>query len=484
MHVLRIVRRDQERGLALMGAMIVSLILVLVSMTLLDLLWRESLSAHAGEKAALAQQLADAAGEMVVGWFHVPHTGPVGLSAVIAKRLVTADGIPTYFNEEGRSQFVGTADQPDMELNASNQIDDQILNDPDSGAFKLMRGSGTVRLLKIYAPSRPGLLCTVEVTVETRHPIPFHQSLRVELEAIELPPLRAGMQSGKAHRMISDGRSIGGVHWGSVAAGTDLIIRRIEDIPEHNPSAAITGESYGESFVREDRWLQMWIGGHVVVTDPLPSDVENPTLPPHVHDQQHPSPGIRLDRWGYDELKQIAMRFGTYYAIDQEGYLYQDGIIEPGKGVTPDAVFGSQRVGDLRGLIFVDTLDGTAPHRDNLGTVRLDTPYFEGVAVIQGHVLFGPTSVGYRLKAQPPSVNEGEAVPLNGVHLNGVLYAAGDITVSRAARVYGAVIAEGNLVSSDTEATLEVWHNKDLSRSLYRGIPLVHRAPGTWSVLY
>ena len=178
------------------------------------------------------------------------------------------------------------------------------------------------------------------------------------------------------------------------------------------------------------------------------------------------------------------MRFGTYYAIDQEGYLYQDGIIEPGKGVTPDAVFGSWHVGDLRGLIFVDTLDGTAPHGDNLGTVRLDAPYFEGVAVIQGHVLFGPTSVGYRLNAQPPSVNEGEAVPLHGVHLNGVLYAAGDITVSRAARVYGAVIAEGNLVSSDTEATLEVWHNKDLSRSLYRGIPLVHRAPGTWSVLY
>ena len=75
-------------------------------------------------------------------------------------------------------------------------------------------------------------------------------------------------------------------------------------------------------------------------------------------------------------------------------------------------------------------------------------------------------------------------MPLNGVHVNGVVYAAGDMTVSRAARVYGAVIAEGSLISTDTEATLEVWHNDDLSRSLYRGIPLVHRAPGTWSVRY
>ena len=104
--------------------------------------------------------------------------------------------------------------------------------------------------------------------------------------------------------------------------------------------------------------------------------------------------------------------------------------------------------------------------------------------MIQGHVLLSPTSVGYQLNAQAPSVSEGGTVPLNGVHVNGVVYAAGDMTVSRAARVYGAVIAEGSLISTDTEATLEVWHNDDLSRSLYRGIPLVHRAPGTWSVRY
>jgi len=483
-------RPDQESGLALMGAMIVSLILVLVSVSLLDLLWRESLSAHAGEKAAVAQQVADAAGEMVVGWFHSPHTVPVRLSAVMRKRLVTADGVPTYFNEEGRSQFVGTADIPDVVLDASNPIDDQVLNDPDSGAFRPMLGSGTVRMLKVYAPSRPGLLCTVDVTVETRHRAPFSQSLRMELEAIELPPLRAGMQSGDGLRLIADDFSISGVHWGPIAAGKDLVIRRIEDLPALNPSALITGQSYNDSLVREDRWMEIWVGEHVVATDPLPDFIESPILPPHIHDKQNPSPGIRLDRWNYDELKHMAMRFGSYYGIDSAGYLYPDGIIEPGRGVAPEEVFSSRRVGDQLGLIFVDTLDRTAPRGDNLGTVRLAVEYFEGVAVIQGHVLFGPTSSGRLLKAQAPSRSDGgsvegrETVSLTGVHLNGVLYAAGDITIGRAANVYGAVIAEGRLVSGDARATLEVWHNEDLSHGLFRGIPLVYRAPGTWSARY
>lgn len=486
----QIAKKEQEKGLVLMGAMVVSLILVLVSVTLLELLWRESLSAHAGEKAAIVQELADAAGEMVVGWFHNPHTVPVDLAAVLTKRLVAADGTQTYFDKDGRSQFTGTADQPDVLLDASNPIDDGVLNDPDTGAFKPMLGSGTVRMLKMYAPSRPGLLCTVEVAVETRHHTPFRQSISMELQAIELPALRAGLQSRNDLRLISDGRSIGGVHWGMVAVGRDLIIRQIDDIPELNPAAPVTGQSYDDSMVREDRWMQMWIGERVLVTEPLLESVEHQALPLHVHAQQNPSPGIRFDRWSYDELKRTAKRFGNYYAIDQQGLLYPDGLIEMGRGVTPAEVFGSQRVGDQRGLIFVDTLDQTAPHGDNLGTVNLNMGYFEGVAVIQGHVLFGPTSAGNQLNVQGPSIFDGgnaevrETIPLTGVHLNGVLYAMGDITVNRAARVFGTVIAEGSLLSAEAGATLEIWHDEDMSRGLYRGVPLVYRAPGTWSARY
>ncbi|MDH5642001.1 MAG: hypothetical protein OEY28_11970 [Nitrospira sp.] len=477
-----------EKGLALMGAMVVSLILVVLSVALLDMLWRESLSADSAEKAAVAQQLADAAGELVIGWFHSPQTAPEGISAALTKRLITHDGNATYFDTEGYSQFTGTADRPDVSLDASNQTDDRLLNDPDIGVFRMMHDFGVVRLIKIYAPTKPGALCTVDVAVETRHHVPFSQSITMELDAIELPPLRTGLQSKNNLRLIPEGHSVGGVHWGPVAVGKDMVIRRIEDIPALNLSAPITGRSYDESSVREDRWLQMWVGERVVVTEPLPDSTGDQILPLHVHDRQNPTPGIRLDQWSYDQLKRVAMKFGSYYAIDQEGLLYQDGMIAPSRGVTPANVFGSERAGDQLGLIFVDTLDQTAPHGDNLGTVHLNMPYFEGVAVIQGHVLFSPTSGGNSLNAQGPPTGDGgsriahETIPLTGLHLNGVLYAAGDITVGRGARVYGAVISEGNIVSDKAGATLEIWHDDDMSRGLYRGVPLVYRGPGTWSV--
>lgn len=486
----RIDTRGGEKGLALMGSMVVSLALVLLGVALLELLWQESLSADAGKKAAAAQQLADAAGELVIGWFHNPQAGPAGISTVLAKRLVRDDGTATYFDKAGRSQFIGSADRPDVLLDASSQTDDRVLHDPDIGLFRPMLGSGMIRRLKIYAPSKPGWLCTVEVTVETRHHTPFRESIGMQLAAIELPALRPGLQSGKNLGLLSDGRSIGGVHWGSVAVGKDLVIRRVEDIPTLNPAAPITGRSYDDSLVREDRWMTMWIGERVLVTEPPQDSMDNQTLPLHVHEQQNPTPGIRFDRWSYDELKLTALKFGGYYAIDQDGLLYEDGLVEPGRGVSPDKVLGSQRVGDQLGLIFIDTLDRTAPREDNLGTVRLSMGYFEGVAVIQGHVLLSPSSAGQQLKVQGPQTGDGgstanrETVQLTGMHLNGVLYAAGNMTVGRAARVYGTVMAEGSILSAGAGATLEIWHDDDMSRGLYRGVPLVHRAPGTWSMRY
>jgi hypothetical protein len=481
---------SEEKGLALMGAMVVALGLALLSATLLDLAWQESLSAGAGKKAAAAQQLADAAGELVIGWFHNPQTSPPAVATALSKRYRTSDGAPTFFDQSGRSQFVGSADRPDVLLDASNQPDDRLLNDPDIGVFRSKLGSGTVRLLKIYSPSRPGLLCTVETVVETESHRPFRQSISMQLEALELPALRAGLQSGQSLRLMPDGRSVGGVHWGSVKVGGDLVIRRIEDIPTLNPSAPITGQSYDESPAREDRWMDMWIGGRVQVTQPPLESATDQTIPPNVHERQSPTPGVRLDRWSYDRLKQTAMRFGSYYVLDQGGLLYRDGLLGAGRGLSPNEVFGSQPVGDQLGLIFVDTLDRTAPRADNLGTVKLSMEYLEGVAVIQGHVFFNPAGSGNRLKVlSPPTGDAGttgvrESVQLTNVHLNGVLYAAGNITVGRAARVYGAMIAEGSLVSAGPGATLEVWHDYDMSRGLFRGVPVVYRAPGTWMVRY
>jgi formylmethanofuran dehydrogenase subunit C len=74
-------------------------------------------------------------------------------------------------------------------------------------------------------------------------------------------------------------------------------------------------------------------------------------------------------------------------------------------------------------------------------------------------------------------------VQLLRVHVNGVLFAAGTITVAGRARVYGAVVTGGTILSN-SGGTLEVWYDHDLAQGLYRGVPLVYRAPGAWVAQY
>jgi hypothetical protein len=463
----------------------------LISATLLNLAGQETISANVGREATIAQQLADAAGESVVGWFHRPRTAPPAISTVLEKQHQTVEGWPSYFDQAGRSQFVGTAEHPDLLLDATNPADHRLMNDPGTGLFRSVRDLGTVQRIKIYAPSKPGLLCTIDATVQTEEPESFRQSVSVQLSTLDLPPLRAAVQVGESLGLPLPGHeSSVGVHWGTLRVGGHLAIRRIDDIPTLSASAPITGQRYDEMTRREDRWAAMWVGGDVQVTEPPPGQTATPILPSHVHPRQHPIPGLRFDRWSYDLLKRVALRHGVYYVIDHDGLLYPDGVIHPGRGISPDQVFRSKGVGDQLGLIFVDTLDQTAPRTDNLGTVRLGTGYFEGVALVQGHVLFSPSTSGNQLSVlSPPTDESGSAgarvpVQLPGMHFNGVLYAAGTITVNRAARIYGAVVAEGTIVSTATGASLDVWHNYDMSRGQFEGLPVVYPAPGTWLTRY
>ena len=487
----RINRVVHQQGIALLGTMILVLILSLLGATLLNLAGQEAISANAGREAAIAQQLADGAGELVVAWFHSPQTSPQSISSVLAKKYQALAGRPSFFDQAGRSQFVGTADRPDLLLDATKLSDDRLLNDPVSGIFRSVAGLGTIQQLKLYAPSKPGLLCTIDATVETKRPLSFRQSVTMQLGALDLPALRAGAQVGQSLGLSQQGKeSPAEVHWGALKVGGDLVIRRVDEIPTLSAAAPITGQSYDETMSREDRWTEIWIGGALQVTQPSPGQSTPPVLPLNVHAQQNPIPGVGLDRWAYDLLKRVAMQYGSYYAIDKDGLLYPSGTVEPGRGVSADDVFRSEGVGDQRGLIFVDTLDQTAPRADNLGTIKLSRAYLEGLVVVQGHVLLSPSASGQPLTAlSPPTVDAGSVgirvpVHLSGVHLNGVLYAAGNITVNNKVRVYGAVAAEGTMASTAPGATLEIWHDYDMSLGLFRGLPVVFRAPGTWAARY
>jgi len=190
-------------------------------------------------------------------------------------------------------------------------------------------------------------------------------------------------------------------------------------------------------------------------------------------------------------MKQYAFLYGAYYGMDRNGLLYQNGIMETGLRLTADEVFGSKSVGDHHGLVFVDTLDQRPPRGDNLGTLSLETEYAEGLFVVNAHVSLKSQGTGKSVPvlSPPPEGSSSVAtripVQLTGVHLQGVLYSAGDIVFEGRPRIYGAVMAEGRIVGgSTTGETLEVWYNDDLRSGLLRGMPLVYVAPGTWREQY
>jgi hypothetical protein len=240
----------------------------------------------------------------------------------------------------------------------------------------------------------------------------------------------------------------------------------------------------------QDRWTEYWVGGTVSVIAPPAGQGANPPLSENVHQHQYPTPGVRLDQWDYDSLKKIALRWGTYYRLDRMGRLHSQGASDSDQGVMPADALESHIIGDHRGLVFIDTVDGQPPRADNMGTLVLETDYVEGLLVVQGHVVFRPRAEGKSVPAlspsQPGAESLGARVPvqLTGIHVNGLLYAAGAIRLERSARLYGAMMAGQSVTSIGTGTVIEVWYNADLAQGLFRGLPVVYRAPGTWLAKY
>jgi len=116
--------------------------------------------------------------------------------------------------------------------------------------------------------------------------------------------------------------------------------------------------------------------------------------------------------------------------------------------------------------------------------------YIDARLVVQGHVMLKPSGAGRTLPVLSPapeatsSLSSRIPVTLSGIHLNGLLYAAGAITLERETRMYGALITAGTVATGSSAPMLEVWYNPDFGKGFFRGLPVVYRAPGTWQVKY
>ncbi|MCI0427852.1 MAG: hypothetical protein L0Z46_07555 [Nitrospiraceae bacterium] len=480
-----------DKGHVLLAALMLIFLLGIAGMTSLYLAGQDGPGVSAIKEDNIAQQLADGATDVVMSWFHDPSVTPTSIAGLLVKRQGDLTSGPSFFDAAGHSQFVGTADHPDILLDAANQADNQTLNDSPSGFSNTLGGLGRILKLKVYGPLQPGLLSTVEVTVTTVDRRPVTRTVQLQLGAVSIPPVRAAVQVGQTLGVMQPGgESPVMVHWGDQRVFGDLAVQRVEDLVLKNSAAPVTGQSYDQMLYAQDRWTEYWIGGAVSVISPPPGLGANPPLPENVHLHQYPTPGVRLDQWDYDSLKKIALRWGTYYRLDRVGQLHPQGASDSDQGITPEDALESQASGDHRELIFIDTVDGQPPRVDNMGTLMLDTDYFEGLLVVQGHVVLRPRAVGKSVPALSPSQSGtqslGARVPvqLSGIHINGLLYAAGAIRIERPTRLYGAMMAGQSVASIGTGTAIEVWYNADLAQGLFRGLPVVYRVSGTWLAKY
>jgi hypothetical protein len=153
----------------------------------------------------VAQQLADGAADIVTSWFHDPSATPASIAGLLVKRQGNLRNGPSFFDEAGRSQFAGTADHPDILLDAANQSDNQTLNDFSSGFSRALGGIGRILKLKMYGPLQPGLLSTVEVTATTVDRRPVTRTVQLQLGTVTIPAVRAAVQVGQALGALQPG---------------------------------------------------------------------------------------------------------------------------------------------------------------------------------------------------------------------------------------------------------------------------------------
>ncbi len=479
---------SEASGHVLLSALAMVMILSILGLTSIFLAGQDAAGVAAMKDEQLAQQLGDAASELVVGWFHDERTVPSSIASALSKRHGDQLTGPMFWDSAGRSQFTGTADRPDILLDAGNLVDDRYLNHAPSGFPEPLRHLGRFMKLALYQPQRLGLLGTVEVTAQTAGRKVMAKTVTFQLGALTLPAIRSPLQVGQHLGMQQPGKeSAVRTHWGAQRIGGNLAVHQMEEVVIKTAAAPVTGLSYDRMAPWEDRWTDYWVGGTWSVSSPPPGQGHNPPPPMNLHLQQSPSPGVRLDQWTYEDIKRIALRHGTYYRLDRQGRLHTsaDELLE--EGVAPSQVLRSQAMGDHRGLVFCDTIDGEPPHSDNLGTLTLEADYLEALLVVQGHVRLKPQGAGRSIPAlSPPPEGSGALgarvpVQLSGIHLNGLLWAAGTITVEETTAIFGAVYV-GQTVVSAGGASLEVWYDANMGRGLFRGLPVVYRAPGTLSI--
>ena len=180
---------DAESGGVLIGALLISLLLAMLGGVAMNLAMTETAASarHMEEKNGLL--LAESGVEQVVAW-------------------LTHGDLPLPGGALVPDRFTGTADRPDVELDAARPDDKQILRGIGAGAYRALADLGRIVRARLYGPGLSDGFCTVEVMAESGSGV--RRTVSLELGRVEIPPLEAAVYADSQPNVLA--------HWGAITA--------------------------------------------------------------------------------------------------------------------------------------------------------------------------------------------------------------------------------------------------------------------------
>jgi hypothetical protein len=156
---------NDNRGAALLVCLFALLLLSVLGSLALSNAGSEAKIAFYQQQETAVVYLAEAGLHLMLYWLRHPETAPISIQSLLRPRFLRADGLYSFINEEGISQFSGSPSTPDLKLDIPHQ--QSIWNPSWTRFFQSLAAVGEISSLKLYAPAVPGAVGTLESTART-----------------------------------------------------------------------------------------------------------------------------------------------------------------------------------------------------------------------------------------------------------------------------------------------------------------------------
>lgn len=476
----------QEKGVALIIAMLVLVMLTLIGLAAIGTSTTEmSISANV-KGSSQALYLAEAGINQVLYWFNNPDEFDPGTAATINGNTVSSPGtmvMPNDFFRKRRnsgSGFIGTSESQfyDVDNNGPGDTTNaatitSVLKDVGTSAmritntnnyfsnlFSYLNDIGRITEITVYGPILQGAngnYATVRVTAQTNSGAT--RTIEQEIGPSFFITLQGSVESGAGASW--NGNTI--AHWGSILVKDDVDRNNLNNIPTTASDSYFSLKAEGS----------VTISGTTCTSGSPCTDWPNYDL--------RAGESVTIDQWDKAKVKSYAQGEGSYYVYDcANDRVFKNAVGSVGSS-NDFGDFETFANGNSFELVYIDK-GSSCVAGDTITVAGGGGFYTEGVFYMdigfntQG---LGTGTSSATLNSDSDSGNDvhnhGTAVDNINVNFNGVLYTTGALTGGGNAVVYGSVVALGGYQSG---GTIDVYYNSDLATNPPFNIPVVSKM--TW----